>query len=118
DLILGRVKRCVLHFGAYTLCNTHAGYSACARQEHAKFFPADPADQITLPRHILKRESDQLQGAVTDAVAKRIVDRLEVVGIDNEQGAGFDTGTADLHGFKNRLMVEKTGHVVDPRPCL
>lgn len=91
DLILRCVKRRIFYFCAYALCNPHTGLSTGTRQKNAEFFPTDTADKIAFSRHILKRECDQLQGTVADAMAKRIVDRLKMVGIDNEQGAGFDT---------------------------
>ncbi len=51
-------------------------------------------------------------------MAERVVDRLEVICVDDEQCPGLNTGAADLHSLEKRLAIEKTSHVIDSRACL
>ena len=71
NLIFGRMKRRVFYFRAYALCNAHTCFATGARQKNAEFLSTDTSDKVAFSRHILKREGDQFQRTVANAMAER-----------------------------------------------
>src|SRR5690606_24661443 len=56
-------------------------------QQHAEFLATQPTDQIIAADGLTDGAGDLLQGPVAMVMAKAVVDALEVVGIDDQQGA-------------------------------
>ncbi|KAF0118967.1 MAG: hypothetical protein FD152_4582 [Xanthobacteraceae bacterium] len=76
-----------------------------AGEKDGKFLAADPTDEITCPRAGGNGLSRQLQRPVAGRMAKAVVDRLEVVEVDDEKDARRLV-SAPMQGLEEALAVE------------
>ena len=53
--------------------------------EHDELVAAEAAERVDLPHHAMQPRGDRLQQLVADRVAERVVDRLEVVEVDEQR---------------------------------
>ena len=100
------VKRVVVHLiGArkhldHRLGNPrHAGMIGCVANHDGKLVAAQTADQLVVADDRLEAVGHARQQLVADQVAQRIVDRLEPVEVDHQEGAAG----APLLGIAHRL---------------
>ena len=88
-------------------------------QHHGEFLAAEPADQIGLAQTRARGLGEDLQHLVADRVAEAVVDRLEMIEIDQQHG---DRAVARdlllqqrLGVLQERAAIEQAGERVDHR---
>src|SRR5947209_19888568 len=60
----------------------------CVRPTAGQFFAADATEEIAFPQHAGKRKRRGLENIVADVVAKGVIDRLEVIEIEEKHRRG------------------------------
>ncbi|CDX60840.1 hypothetical protein MPL3365_450022 [Mesorhizobium plurifarium] len=92
-----------------------------ARQEDREFLAADAADNVGAAQLPLDRAGDQLQRLVAAVMAETVVDRFEMVGIDDQQRAGIGDVMAaclveiGLHQHREGAAIEDGRQAVGRR---
>ena len=102
--------------GAQPFGDLQGPFASRIAQEHEKFFPAEAAGDVGTADVVGDDTPDLRQGAVAALMAEQVVDRLEVVDIEEQHGAGAPAAHA-LHGIFERARhtatVRQTGQRVD-----
>ena len=57
------------------------------RQQHGKFVPTNPGQQVRLAQTLAQQHRDPLEDIITGLVSERVVNVLEIVEIDHQYGA-------------------------------
>ena len=85
-------------------------------EDDDELIPAEPGEQIVVARHFLKPLGDGGKQLVPNGVSQRVVDLLEVVQIDEQEGAAFPRFEAQQQSFAlvvERLAIWKAGQSIE-----
>src|SRR5690606_29464794 len=101
-----------LHLAADSLGNLPGFNFIGADEESAELFAADATHHVAATDAASDGCGDQKQRLVADEMAVAVVDRLEMVGIYEEQGSAIALPARTIQRGKEAFTIEHSGHDV------